>query len=152
MRSGCVLFSPTSASAWCCSWSAALAHMSGTLRSMRTGRSRPMSQLTSLAYSTACGSPLEPSCAKAVTSHQGRSENQCSLTKNNVWLVHLQLGTHLNAHLSHFIVTAYTGECIFARLTKCIYFSAIAISYGSVGQFSQSNVFFEHQCSKGHCW
>lgn len=70
-RSGCVLFLPTSVSVWCCSWSAASVRMSGTPRSMKMGRSRPMSRPTSLAYSTACGSPLVPLCDKAVTSHLG---------------------------------------------------------------------------------
>ncbi len=125
MRSGCVLFLPTSVSAWCCSSSAASAHMSGTLRSMRMGRSRPMSRLTSLAYSTACGSPLEPSCAKAVTSHLGRSEKSMTarffLTKNNWCIYNLEC----KCALSHFTETAYRVylQMPFCNcaLTKCIF-------------------------------
>lgn len=55
--------------------------------------------------------------------------------------MHLQLGMQQNAH---FIGTAYTEKIIFARLTKCLYVNAIAISYGSVGKFSTSHAFFKH--------
>ncbi len=73
-RSGCALCSPTSAWAWCSSWSAASARMSGTPRSPRRAptvclaTSPPMS----LGSSTVSGSPLEPSCSRVATSRPGQ--------------------------------------------------------------------------------
>lgn len=74
MRFGCVLFSPTLEWVLSFSWSAASAPTNGTVKSLRKGGTRqPVTSPMSLGYSTACGSPWEPSCSKDVTFLQGES-------------------------------------------------------------------------------
>lgn len=74
MKFGCALCLPTLELVSSFSWSAASAPTNGTVKSLRKGETRqPVINPMSLEYSTACGSPWEPSCSKDVTSPPGQS-------------------------------------------------------------------------------
>lgn len=172
MRSGCALYSPTLEWASFSSWSAASAPTNGTVKSLRKGETRPpVTSPMSLGYSTACGSPWEPSCSKGVTSLPGQSAlitfTQCHIytwgvSDSNFFqtLLYLVLNYALLStvhcmlwriwtHLDQ--VCLLSGWCILSRLTGIIV-TLMVCSYSTEKgwggeQYCTTNI-FEHMLSK----